>query len=161
MNRLKMELDINALRAGLISPGPPTNAPEATESSDSAAAHIRRARQELSAGHVEAAEKEFQAALAGDPGNATAHRGLGEIYRRRGKIDDAVKELQSSLAARDSAVVRMLLAKIYLDQKKPELARVEVEHALKLAPNYPEAKQLLKHLKNSKPAGKKPGGGAP
>jgi predicted Zn-dependent protease/TolB-like protein len=161
MNRLKMELDINALRAGLISPGLPTNAPEATESSDSAAAHIRRARQELSAGHVEAAEKEFQAVLAGDPGNATAHRGLGEIYRRQGKMDDAVKELQSSLAARDSAVVRMVLAKIYLDQKKPELARVEVEHALKLAPNYPEAKQLLEHLQNSKPAGKKPGGGAP
>ena len=161
MNRLKMELDINALRAGLISPGPPTNAPEATESSDSAAAHIRRARQELSAGHVEAAEKEFQAVLTGDSGNATARRGLGEIYRRQGKMDDAVKELQSSLAARDSAVVRMLLAKIYLDQKKPELARVEVEHALKLAPNYPEAKQLLEHLRNSKPAGKKPGGGAP
>jgi tetratricopeptide (TPR) repeat protein len=159
--RLKMEVDINALRAGLISPGPPTNTPEATESSDSGAAHIRRARQELSAGHGDAAEKEFQAVLASDPGNATAHRGLGEIYRRRGKMDDAVKELQSSLAARDSAVVRMLLAKIYLDQKKPELARAEVEHALKLAPNYPEAKQLLEHLQNSKPAGKKPGGGAP
>jgi len=161
LNRLKMELDVTALRAGLVSPGTPASAPEAVESSDSAAGHIRRARQELSAGHVEAAEKEFHAALAGEAGNAAAHRGLGEIYRRQGKMEDAVKELQASLAARDSAVVRTLLAKIYLEQKKPDLARAEVERALKLAPNYAEAKQLLEHLQNSKPAGKKPGGGAP
>jgi len=161
LNRLKMELDVTALRAGLVSPGTPASAPEAIESSDSAAAHIRRARQELSAGHVEAAEKEFHAALTGESGNAAAHRGLGEIYRRQGKMEDAVKELQASLAARDSAVVRTLLAKIYLEQKKPDLARAEVERALKLAPNYAEAKQLLEHLQNSKPAGKKPGGGAP
>ena len=160
LDRLKTELDITALRAGLIS-GPSTNGPEAAESSDTPAAHIRRARQDLSAGHAEAAEKEFRAALAGDPGNAAAHRGLGDIYRRQGKMEDAVKELQASLAARDSAVVRTLLAKIYLEQKKPDLARAEVEHALKLAPNYAEAKQLLEHLQNSKPAGKKPGGGAP
>jgi len=54
-----------------------------------------------------------------------------------------VKELQASLAARDSAVVRTMLAKIYFEQKKPDLARAEVEKALKLAPNYAEAKQLL------------------
>jgi len=161
LDRLKTELDITALRAGLVSLGPATNAPEAAETSGSAAAHIRRARQELSAGHAEDAEKEFHAALAGDPGNAAAHRGLGEIYRRQGKMEDTVKELQASLAARDSAVVRMLLAKIYLEQKKPDLARAEVERALKLAPNYAEAKQLLEHLQNSKPAGRKPGGGAP
>jgi len=161
LSRLKTELDVTALRAGLVSAGPPTNAAEATESADPATAHIRRARQELSAGHVEAAEKEFHAALTGDPGNAAAHWGLGEIYRRQGKMEDAVKELQASLAARDSAVVRTLLAKIYLEQKKPDLARAEVERALKLAPNYAEAKQLLEHLQNSKPAGKKPGGGGP
>jgi Tfp pilus assembly protein PilF len=161
LSRLKTELDVTALRAGLVSAGPPTNAPETAESSDSATAHNRRARQKLSAGQVEAAEKEFHAALAGDPGNAAAHWGLGEICRRRGKMEDAVKELQASLAARDSSVVRTLLAKIYLEQKRPDLARAEVERALKLAPNYAEAKQLLEHLQNSKPGGKKPGGGAP
>jgi Tfp pilus assembly protein PilF len=161
LNRLKTELDITSLRAGLVSPGLPMSAAGAGESSDTPATHIRRARQELSAGHVEAAEKEFRTTLASDPSNAAAHRGLGEIYRRQGKMDDAVKELQASLAARDSAVVRTLLAKIYLEQKKPGLARTEVERALKLAPNYAEAKQLLEHLQNSKPAEKKPGGGAP
>ena len=160
MNRIKTELDATALRAGLESPEPPAIAGASTESDDTSAAHLRRARQELSAGQVDAAEKEFRAALAGDSSSAAAHHGLGEIDRRQGKMDDAVKELQASLSLRDSAIVRMMLAKIYLEQKKPDLARMEVERALKLAPNYAEAKQLLEHLQNSKPAQKKPGGGA-
>ena len=160
LNRIKTEFDVTALRAE-IDPGdsPPSTAASAA-SSDTPAAHLRRGRQELSAGHADAAEKEFRAVLAVDPGNAAAHRGLGEIDRRQGKMDDAVKELQASLAARDSAEVRTVLAKIYLEQKKPDLARTEVEKALKLAPNYAEAKQLLERLQNSKAADKKPGGGA-
>jgi predicted Zn-dependent protease len=91
--------------------------------------------------------------LRTEPANAAAHRGLGEIAHRRGKLDDAVKELQASLDARDSALVRTMLARIYLEQKKPDLARAEVQRALKLAPNYTEAKQLLEHLQSSKPSG--------
>jgi len=158
MARLKMELDVTALRAELEPPEAPADATAATASeSDKPVVHVRRGRQEMSAGHAEVAEKEFRAALAEDPGNAAAHRGLAEIERRQGKMEDAVKDLQASLEARDSAVVRTMLAKIYLEQKKPELARVEVERALKLAPNYAAAKQLLEHLQNAKPAEKKAG----
>ena len=64
-----------------------------------------------------------------------------------------MKELQASLQSRDSAFVRTMLAKIYLDQKKVDLARTELERVLKLAPNYTEAKVLLDHLQNSKPGG--------
>jgi tetratricopeptide (TPR) repeat protein len=158
--RIKTELDVTALRAGLESPEPAASAASSGESSDMPAVHVRRARQELSAGHVATAEKEFRAALASDPQNAAARQGLGEIDRREGKLEDAVKELQASLEARDSAVVRTMLAKIYLEQKKPELARTEVERALKLAPNYADAKQLLEHLQKSNASLKKPGGGA-
>jgi tetratricopeptide (TPR) repeat protein/TolB-like protein len=160
LNRIKTELDVAALRVEIESGESAASGAASDVSNDTPAAHIRRGRQELSVGHVDAAEKEFRAVLAGDAGNAAAHRGLGEIDRRRGKTDDAVKELQASLQTRDSAEVRTLLAKIFLEQKKPELARAEAEKALKLAPNYTEAKQLLEHLQNSKPAEKKPGGGA-
>ena len=54
---------------------------------------------------------------------------------------------------RDSAMVRTTLARIYLEQKKPELARAEVERALKLAPKYSDAKELLEHLQKAKPSG--------
>jgi len=158
--RIKTELDVTTLRAEIESAEPPASAAASASSSDATLTHIRRGRQELSAGHADAAEKEFRAVLAADPTSPAAHRGLAEIDRRQGKMDDAVKELQASLEARDSAAVRTMLAKIYLEQKKPDLARAEVGKALKLAPNYTEAKQLLEHLQNSKPAEKKPGGGA-
>ena len=159
LNRVKTELDVTALRTEIESAG--TSAGDAASSIDAAVAHLRRGRQELSAGNAEAAEKEFRAVLAADSTSPAAHRGLAEIDHRQGKLDDAVKELQASLQARDSAVVRTMLARIYLEQKKPDLSRAEAEKALKLAPNYAEAKQLLDHLQNFKPAGKKPGGGAP
>ncbi len=158
--RVKTQLDVTALRTEVVSPVSPASAADSS-SGDTPAGHVRRGRQELSAGRADSAEKEFRAALAADPASAAAHRGLAEIDRHQGKIDDAVKELQASLQSRDSAVVRTMLAKIYLEQKKPDLARAEVERALKLAPNYAEAKQLLEHLQNSKRSAKKPGGGAP
>jgi len=157
LTRIKTELDLSGLRAEPAEA--PATVTSAAAASDTPAARIRRGRQELSAGNMAAAEKEFRAALAAEPSNAAAHRGLGEIERHQGKIDDAVKELQASLATRDSAVVRTMLAKIYLEQKKMDLARAEAEKALKLAPNYAEAKQLLNHLQNSKVPVKKPGGG--
>lgn len=163
LSRIKTELDVTGLRAEIESPESSLTATSdaaSLSSSDTPAAHVRRGRQELAAGRRDAAETEYRAALAADPGNAAAHRGLGEIARRQGKMDDAIKELHASLEARDSAVVRMMLAKIYLEQKKPDLALVEVEKALKLAPNYAQAKQLLEHLQNSKPGEKSPGGGA-
>jgi tetratricopeptide (TPR) repeat protein len=160
LSRIKTELDVTALRAEIESAESAASAAASAASNDTPVTHVRRGRQELAAGHADAADKEFRAVLAADPSNAAAHHGLAEIARRQGKMDEAVKELQASLEARDSAVVRTMLAKIYLEQKKPALARAEVEKALKLAPNYAEAKQLLEHLQNSKATGKKSGGGA-
>jgi len=161
LNRIKTELDVTELRTEITSAASPASAAASDASNDSSVSRLRRGRQELSAGHVDAAEKEFRAVLGADPKNPAAHHWLAEIHRRQGKLDDAVKELQASLEARDSAVVRTMLAKIYLEQKKPDLARAEVVKALKLAPNYAEARQLLENLQISKPAEKKPGGGAP
>lgn len=151
--RIKTELDATVLRLEIAPSQPPANSAGDSAAVDTTASHVRRGRQEMAAGHLDVAETEFRGALRAEPANAAAHRGLAEIEHRRGKLDAAVKELQASLEARDSAVVRTMLARVYLEQKKPELARVEVQRALKLAPNYSEAKQLLEHLQ-------KPNGGA-
>jgi len=152
--RVSRDLDTTALRMQLATPAAPSSAAaESAAPIDPAVAHIRRGRQELGAGRLDTAEKEFRAALLSDPKNALAHRELADIYRRRGKLDEAVQELQTSLAMRDSATGRVMLARIFLEQKKPELARAEVEKAVKLAPNYAEARQLLEHLGKSKPTG--------
>jgi tetratricopeptide (TPR) repeat protein len=151
--RIRTELDTTALRLEIAASGNGATSAVLTASADSAASHLRRGRQDLAAGRLDSAENEFRGVLRTEPANAAAHRGLGEINHRRGKLDDAVKELQASLEARDSALVRTMLARIYLEQKKPDLARAEVQRALHLAPNYAEAKQLLEHLQNSKPNG--------
>lgn len=162
LDRIKSELDVTSLRTEIESAS--AVSPSAASPSDPAEDHyvqlLRLGRQELSAGRTDTAEKYFRSVLEASPTSPAAHRGLAEIDLRQGKTDDAVKELQSSLDARDSAVVRTMLAKVYLEQKKPDLARTEVEKAIKLAPNYAEAKQLLDRLQNSKSSGKKPAGGA-
>jgi len=102
----------------------------------------------LAAGRVDAAEADFRAALAAAPNDPAAHRGMAEVLRRRSKRAEAIQELQAALSERDSAVDRTTLARIYLEQKKPELAKSELQKALKIAPNYSEARQLLDVLQN-------------
>ena len=157
--RVTTEIDPETLRFEMESAEARAATGGPQEARDTPATHLRRARQELSGGQLEAAELEYHVTLASDKGNAAAHLGLGEIARRQGKLDDAVKEFLLSLETRDSAVVRTTLARVYLEQKKPALARAEVERALKLAPNYAEAKQLLEHLQSGKPAAVSPKGG--
>ncbi len=152
--RVKRELDMTSLRLELE--GPQMQASTAADSAvprNGAVAEVRRGLQEMRAGRLDEAEQEFRAALAAEPDNASAHRELAEIYRRRGKLDDAAQELQLSLYVRESAAVRTMLARVYLEQKKIDLARAEAEKAIKLAPNYPGAKELLEHLEKSKPTG--------
>ncbi len=151
-DRIKTELDTSALQLENL-----TQSPAAQPGGDAAnsASLVRKGRQELSAGRLDTAEAAFKAALAADPGDPAAHRGLADIARRRSKLDDAVKELQAALARRDSAVDHVSLARIYIEQKKTELARQELDRALKLAPNYTEAKQLLDHLRAAKTGEKK------
>jgi tetratricopeptide (TPR) repeat protein len=155
LDRIKTELDITALRLEIQSSG--TTMASASSSpagvAETPGTHIRRGRQELAAGRLDTSESEFRAALVVDAANAAAHSGLAEVDRRRGKLDDAVKELQISLATRDSALVRTMLARVYLEQKKFDLARAEAQRALTLAPNYADAKELLGHLQSSKPNG--------
>lgn len=155
LQRVRSELDTTALQLELASGLGKAAAGEAGSSvaANTPAAHIRRGRQELSAGRADAAETEFRAALASDAHSASAHNGLAEVFRRRGKLDDAANELRASLAIRDSATVHTTLARVYLEQKKTDLAKAEVEQALKLAPKYADAKQLLEHLQKGKPSG--------
>lgn len=160
MARIKTELDTTSLREE-IRPAESTLASPGTPVADSAEVHVRRAHQQLTANRADLAETEFRAALALDPANASAHRGLAEIARRQGHLDEAVAELQASLQSRDSAVVRVILARIYLEQKKPDQARAEVQRALKLAPNFTEAKELLDRLSSPKAAPTHPAGATP
>jgi tetratricopeptide (TPR) repeat protein len=148
LERLTTELDTATLQLQAASREPSNGITAATSASDSPASLVRKGRQQLAAGRLDAAEAAFRAALAAAPQDPSAHRGMAEVYRRRNKRPEAVQELQTALEQRDSAVDRTTLARIYLEQRKPELAKVELARALKLAPNYTEARQLLDRLQN-------------
>jgi tetratricopeptide (TPR) repeat protein/TolB-like protein len=151
--RVSRQLDTTSLRLELQGPQRAQTNGDSTSPKDVSTSRLRAGRQELSAGRLDVAEGDFQAAIAADPHNASAHRELAEIYRRSGKLDDAAHELQLSLAERDSAAVHTALAHIYLEQNKPDLARAEAEKAVKLAPNYTDAKELLERLNKGKTTG--------
>jgi tetratricopeptide (TPR) repeat protein/TolB-like protein len=157
LDRISTELDVATLQLQVAARDVPAAQPTATSAATaSPATLVRRGRQELAAGKVEAAESDFRSALAAAPNDASAHRGMAEVYRRRNKRVEAVQELQAALAQRDSAVDRTTLARIYMEQRKPDLAKAELERALKIAPNYTEAKQLLEHLQSGKPQASAP-----
>ncbi|HYL63412.1 MAG TPA: tetratricopeptide repeat protein [Candidatus Methylomirabilis sp.] len=155
LERVRRELDTTVLRELVAGSGGAASGQAATAAAtaETPAAHVRRGRQELSAGRVAEAEAEFRAALAGDANSASAHNGLADVYLRRSNLEEASKEMQASLQIRDSAVVHTNLARVYLALKKPDLARAEVERALKLAPKYADAKELLDRLQKVKSPG--------
>jgi len=154
--RIIAELDVTALPQEVEFAQRHSNGSPSSPASMPGPEHVRRGRLELSAGHLADAEREFRAALAADARDASAHRGLADVLRRQGKLDEAVAELRTSIATRDSAGTRTALARLYIDQKKPDLARQELEHALQLAPNYAGAKQLLQRLPAAKQGATKP-----
>jgi len=150
LDRVSTDLDVTTLQLQIASRD--TNGATTGSSGSSAVSSptslVRKGRQELAAGRVDAAEADFRAALAAAPNDPAAHRGMAEVLRRRSKRAEAIQELQAALSGRDSAVDRTTLARIYLEQKKPELAKSELQKALKIAPNYSEARQLLDVLQN-------------
>jgi tetratricopeptide (TPR) repeat protein len=150
LDRVSTELDVTTLQLQIASRD--ANGSTATSALSSAVSSptslVRQGRQELAAGRVDAAEADFRAALAAAPNDPAAHRGMAEVLRRRSKRAEAIGELQAALGERESAVDRTTLARIYLEQKKPEMARAELQKALKIAPNYSEARQLLERLQN-------------
>lgn len=150
LDRVSTDLDVTTLQLQIASrdSNGATTGIASSSAVSSPTSLVRKGRQELAAGRVDAAEADFRAALAAAPNDPAAHRGMAEVLRRRSKRSEAIQELQAALSERDSAVDRTTLARIYLEQRKPELAKSELQKALKIAPNYSEARQLLDVLQN-------------
>jgi len=116
--------------------------------------HLTRGRESLGAGKLSEAQREFSEAVLIAPESAEAHVGLGKVYERMGRIEDAIRELRAALWTRDDPAVRVHLAKLYLAQKQTAEARTELRAALKSEPGNAEARRLLTTLE----AGAREGG---
>jgi tetratricopeptide (TPR) repeat protein len=86
------------------------------------------------------AESEARAAILISPGNPTLPALLGEVQRREGKLDGAVKSLRGALAMNPGiSEIHLPLGEILLQQGKPAEAAAEFELALQGLPNDPVA----------------------
>ncbi|MEO6964692.1 MAG: tetratricopeptide repeat protein [Acidobacteriaceae bacterium] len=92
------------------------------------------------------AERQFQLALAADPGNATAYAGLAEVHEYAGSIKIAEQEANKSLQAQPNAPAYLVLARIALTQHSLVDAQKHAGDALHLEPNNSAAKGILQAI---------------
>jgi tetratricopeptide (TPR) repeat protein len=135
--RMKTKLAAPALAGG------ERRAPAAGHRATHARLHALRGDAALKAGRLDEAEREFAEAVMIDPLVPEAHAGLAQVYHRRGRAEDALREYRAALWSRDDAALRVSLARLLIEQKRAGEARTELRAALKLDPANREARELL------------------
>lgn len=120
------------------------------------ALHFQRAQELAKEGFDREAIEEIQQAIDYDPEDARSYQELAEIYRRNGRLEEALKTLNQSLHLEESAEGYLLLAKIYLEQGKLEDAEAQLNTALRLEPYSTEVETLREEIHAKMPPDKEP-----
>ena len=89
---------------------------------------------------------ELRRAVFLSPYEAEAQLLLGRIHLRGGRPQEAVAALKISIWSRDTAPARVALAEAYLRLKDTASAKTQVQKALALDPQSPEALELQKRI---------------
>lgn len=97
-------------------------------------------------GRTEEAIRILQRSLYRDPNDTGSRRELADLYRERGELQEALSELSILLWAEPSADAHVCLARVYLEMAEPGKAVAEVEKALELDPDHPEARGLRQEI---------------
>ena len=108
--------------------------------------HLDRARRLLEKEEDGPALIELRRVVYLSPYDAEAHLLIGRIYLRSGRTAEAVEALKISIWSTDTAAARIALAETYIRQQNTSAARTELERALALDPESPDAKRLLASL---------------
>jgi tetratricopeptide (TPR) repeat protein len=89
----------------------------------------------LRAGRAKTAEMQLRAIQAAAPGEPNSLRLLGQALLMQDNVAPAVETLEQAVAAApDFALARTDLARAYRQEGRPEIAREQLQRALKLAP---------------------------
>ncbi len=97
-------------------------------------------------GRLDEAIHLLQRSLHRDPGAVELRRELVELLRETGELDYAVRELEMLVWIQPTADNHIELARVYLELEDPSNALTEVEKALALEPEHPEAERLRAEL---------------
>ncbi len=93
-------------------------------------------------------EREFQAALQADPGNAEAHAQLALVREREGENNDARLQADASIKSKPNVIAYLVLARLDLTANMKPEAAANVGKALELEPQNPAAKALKQQLES-------------
>jgi Flp pilus assembly protein TadD len=94
------------------------------------------------------AEREFQAALQAESGNADAHAGLALVRERDGDTREARLQAAESLKTRPNATAYLVLGRLDLQANQKPEAAADVSNALKLEPQNPAARGLRQQIES-------------
>ena len=119
-------------------------------------AAVQRDQRALASFHLEAARRayaeerdrealqEVQRAVYLSPYDVDAHLLLGRLYRRAGRLTDAVEALKIALWSRETAEAHVVLGQVLLQMRDAAGARREAARALQLEPANAEAQALAR-----------------
>lgn len=120
--------------------------PELREQAELAAFHLARGRRLFEAGDDRGAVQELRRAVYLEPYNDASHVLLGQVYRRSGRLADAVAAFRIAAWARESLVARLQLAETLYALGEREAALAEAHKAVALAPSSAEARAVLARI---------------
>jgi tetratricopeptide (TPR) repeat protein len=130
-----------------LNPSPAARLPIAMAQRDqqqTAAFHLSRARDLIEAKRDTEAIEALRRAIYLSPYADEPHLLLGTLYRRAGRLTEAIDAFKVSLWSKETAAGHVALGSVLLDTGDRDGARRAAERALQLAPTSEGARDLLK-----------------
>lgn len=120
--------------------------PAQRDQQEAARFHLANGEALIAAGRDRDATGELRRAVYLAPYEQVPHLLLGQIYRRAGRLSEAVDQIRVSLWCRETVAARVELGAVLLETGEATAARREVERALELEPGSVEAQALLARI---------------
>jgi Flp pilus assembly protein TadD len=133
-----------------ITPAPRMNAVSAAQrdQQQTAAFHLSRARTLVAERKDREAQEALRRAIYLSPNEDEPHLLLGQLYRRAGRLADAIDEFKVAIWCRDTAPAQVALGDALLENGDRDGARRAATRALALAPGSAAAQALLTRTGN-------------
>jgi tetratricopeptide (TPR) repeat protein len=120
--------------------------PAQREQQELATFHLSRGRRLFDQGEDRGAMDELRRAVYLQPYNDEAHMLLGRLYRRTGRLDEAVAAFKIAVWARESLAARLALAETLFESGDRAGALAAARRAEAMAPDSAEVKALIARI---------------
>lgn len=120
--------------------------PAQRDQQETARFHLANGEAAIAAGRDREAIGELRRAIYLAPYEQVPHLLLGQIYRRAGRLSEAIDQMKVSLWCRETVAARVALGTVLLETGQRTAARREAERAIELEPGSTEARALLARI---------------